>query len=224
MSVLRVLWAVLVKDVQAELRTRQSLMAMVVFAALTVVVFNFAFPSVRAETVRIAPGVMWVAFAFAGVLGLNRSFALETEAGAVTALLASPADRGAIYLGKMLANAAFIAVLQALVVPLFVVLYNLGRPAETGRLVVILVLGAVAFSAAGTAFAGVAANTRMRDVMTPLLLFPAATPVLIAAVEGTGMALRGDEAGFGGAVRLLVGFTAAYTAAAYLLFEYVLEE
>jgi len=223
-SSLRVAWAVFAKDVRAEFRSKEAITSMVVFGVLTIVVFNFAFEPTRAETMLIAPGVLWIAFAFAGILGLNRSFAMEREAGALTGLMLAPVDRGAIYLGKTLANTMFIVVLQAVVLPLFAVFYNVDLVPRLGRLIPVALLGAVAFSAAGTAFAAIAANTSMREVMTPLLLFPAATPVLIAAVEGTGLVLRDESAGYGSALRLLAGFTIVYMTTSYLLFDYVLEE
>jgi heme exporter protein B len=226
-SSLRVAWAVFEKDLRAELRAREALVSMVVFALLTVVVFNFGFHPSPSEARELAPGVLWMAFAFSGILGVNRSFAMEREAGATTALLLAPADRGAIYLGKTAANACFLVVLQAVVLPVFAVLYTVDLRAAAPRLAVIGVLGAVAFAAAGTIFAAVSANTRMREVMTPLLLLPAATPVLVAAVEGTGSVLQGEEGGlegYRGAIRLLALFAIVFATTSYLVFEYVLEE
>lgn len=224
MSVVGTALAVLEKDLRAELRSREAILSMVVFGVLTVVVLNFAFDPSPSESITLAPGVLWIAFTFAGMLGLNRSMALEREDGALTALLLAPADRGAIYLGKMLANALFMMVLQAIVLPLFAVLYNVSLTESLPRLAAILALGALGFSSAGTVFAAVSANTRMRELMTPLLLLPAAWPVLVAAIEGTGIALRGDTAGYSAAIKLLLLFTIVYTTTSYLVFEYVLEE
>jgi heme exporter protein B len=221
---LRVAWAVFVKDLAAEFRSREAILSMLVFGLLAVVVFNFAFAPTPAESARLAPGVLWMAFAFAGILGVNRSFAIEREAGAETALLLAPADRGAIYLGKMAANALFLVALEAMVIPVFAVLHNLDLVPAVARLVPVAILGAIAFSSAGTIFAAVSANTRMREVMTPLLLLPAATPILVAASEGTALALSGETIGYAGALRLLAGFSVIFTTVSYLLFEYVLEE
>lgn len=221
---MRAILAVFSKDVRTELRARAAVTAMLVFAVLTVIVFNFAFEASREETLYIAPGVLWIAFTFSSILGLNRSFALEREAGALTSLLLAPVDRGSIYLGKMAANALFIVVLQALVLPLFALFYNFDLRPALPRLALIGVLGAWALSSAGTVFAGVAGSTRMRDVMTPLLLLPAATPVVIAAVEATGMAMRGESEGFATALRLLTAFAIVFTTVSYLIFDFVLEE
>lgn len=224
MSALRVAWAVFEKDVRVELRGRESLVSMLVFALLSVIVFNFAFEPGRAESLRIAPGVLWIAFTFASMLGLNRSFALEREAGAITALLLAPADRGAIYLGKTAANAVFLIVLQAIVLPVFALLHNLDLRPALPRLALVHLLGALGLAAAGSSFAAIAANTRMRDVMTPLLLLPAVIPVLVAAVEGTAIVLRGETEGYATALRLLGAFAIIFMAASYLVFEYVIEE
>jgi heme exporter protein B len=233
---IRVIWLVLAKDLRAELRTREALVSMAVFALLTVVVFGFAFEPWLAAPVRsageqdpsfatvVAPGLLWVAFAFAGILGLNRSFNMERESGALRGLMLVPVDRGAVYLGKTLANTLLIVIVEALCLPLFALLFNLPVLHALARLWPVGLLGALGFAASGTIFAAVAANTRMRDIMLPFLLLPAATPVLVAAVEATSLALRGEVAGYAAALRLLVGFAVVYLTTAYLLFGYVMEE
>jgi len=231
---LSVVIAVLLKDLRAEIRSRETLVSMGAFALLTVVVFGLSFEPWFAAEVGgvegerfaevVAPGLLWIAFAFAGVLGLNRSFALERESGAIYGLMLAPADRGAIYLGKTFANALFMLVVEGLVFPVFVLLFNLDVWQALPRLAPVGILGALAFSAAGTVFAAVAGHTSMRDIMLPFLLFPATAPVLVGAVEASGAALRGSAEGYAGGLRLVAAFAVIYLTVSYLLFDYVLEE
>ncbi|MFQ6001115.1 MAG: heme exporter protein CcmB [Anaerolineae bacterium] len=213
-----ILW----KDLRAELRTKDILTSMFVFAFLVIVIFNFAFELQRLEPEAIAPGVLWVAFTFAGVLGLNRSFVLEKDKGCLEGLMLCPVDRGAIYLAKMMGNIIFILLMEAIALPLFLALSNLPLPWE---LLPILLLGTVGFAGVGTLFAAISVNTRTREVMLPLLLFPVIVPVIIAAVKATGVVFAGGslrEAS--GWLNLLISFDAIFLVVAFITFEYVLEE
>jgi heme exporter protein B len=216
--------AVLWKDLRIEMRTRDAVSAAFVFAILVLVVFNFALGGDTPELRRLASGFFWVAFAFSGTLALNRSAAIEKESGAGRALALAPVDAGGVYLGKFCANAIFLIVTQAIVLPLFVMFFDVPVSAERfGYLVASFVLGAIGFAAPGTLFSVVAANTRMRELMLPLLFIPVAVPALIAAVETTSFALGGiDEAGFW--FKLLVVYDVVFVTASVLVFEYALEE
>jgi len=226
--------AVLVKDLRAELRAREALVSMGVFALLSVVVFGMAFEPWFEEPVGsvaerfgliVTPGLVWIAFVFSGILGLEHSFAMEREAGALDALRLAPVDRGAIYLGKAAANACLIVVIEAVVLPVFALFFNVPMAHAVWRLIPVGLLGALGFSAAGTIFAAVAANTRMRNVMLPLLLFPVTAPLMVAAVEATGAALNPAAGGaYSLTLQFLAGFAIIYLTAAYLLFGQVLEE
>lgn len=223
MSAWRAVMAIVAKDVAAELRSKETLSTLLVFALMVVVVFNFAF-ELRVENVRqIAPGVLWVAFTFSGVLALNRSFVLEREEDCIEGLRLTPVDRGVIYVGKFLGNTLFMLAAEACILPLFAVLFDVSvlNPA----LWLIVVLGTVGFAAVGTLFAAMAVNTRAREAMLPLLLFPIAVPVLIAATKATGQALDGQALSeIYSWLRLLVAFDLIFTILAWLGFEYVLEE
>ncbi|MFQ5886571.1 MAG: heme exporter protein CcmB [Anaerolineae bacterium] len=213
-----ILW----KDLRAELRTKDILTSMFVFAFLVIVIFNFAFELQRLEPEAIAPGVLWVAFTFAGVLGLNRSFVLEKDKGCLEGLMLCPVDRGAIYLAKMMGNIIFILLMEAIALPLFLALSNLPLPWE---LLPILLLGTIGFAGVGTLFAAMSVNTRTREVMLPVLLFPVIVPVIIAAVKATGVVFAGGslkEAS--GWLNLLISFDAIFLVVAFITFEYVLEE
>jgi len=216
------IWAIVRKDVVAELRTKETLSTMLIFVLLTVVIFNFAF-DLRVDNVRqVTPGMLWVAFVFAGVLGLSRSFILETDKGCLDGLLMTPADRSIIYFGKAIGNIIFMLVVEAIALPVFSILFNL----LLVRLDVILVvlLGTIGFAAVGTLFSAMTANTRAREVLLPILLFPVALPLILAAVKATAGILDGAPLGeLRNWLGLLIGFDIIFLAIAYMTFDYVVE-
>jgi heme exporter protein B len=175
--------AIVWKDLRCELRTKETWTAMGLFALLVLVVFNFAF-DVRLETVAaVAPGVLWIAFVFASVLGLGRTMSSERDQGAMDRLLLCPVDRKAIYFAKLLGNLAVIGAVEVVAVVVFAALYNVAILGA--QLVGIVVLGTIGVAAVGTLFSALAANTRAREVLLPVLVFPLLLPVVIAAVEAT---------------------------------------
>ena len=194
MSVLSEAWAVLHKDLLIELRTREVLYSMALFSVLTVVIFTFAFV-VRDESLAlVAPGIPWVALTFAGTLGLARTFAREQEGDCLTGLLVSPASTGGIFLGKALANTVFMLVVEALLVPLCGVFFDLDFSAAPWLQLALFVLGTVGFTAVGTLFSTMLLNSRLRDVLLPLVFYPIVVPVVIAGVKGTAAVLAGNTA------------------------------
>jgi len=215
--------AILKKDILTELRSREIFSSMFVFVLLVTLIFNFAFELRVEDVVKVAPGALWVAFAFAGILGLNRSFILEKDKGCLEGLLLAPVDRSAIFLGKWLGNITFMAFIELLTLPIFSALFNINlfQPA----LFLILLLGTFGFAGAGTLFAAIAVNTRAREVMLPVLLFSISIPIMISAVKATGVIL--DNSPLSEAsnwIRLMVVFDVLFTAISLLTFEYVLEE
>lgn len=223
MRALSQLAAIVWKDISAELRTKEMFSSMFVFVFLDLVVFNFAF-ELRVDNVRqVAPGVLWVAFSFAGVLGLNRSFILEKDRGCLEGLLLSPLDRSLIYLAKVLSNLLFMLVVEVLALPVFTALFNL--PLLRLDLGVVVLLGTVGFAGVGTLFSAMVVNTRAREVLLPVLLFPIVAPVLIASVKLTGGLLDGEPLlAMGNWLRLLGGFDVIFLAVSYMTFDYVVEE
>lgn len=216
-------FAIVWKDILAEMRTKDMVVSMLVFSILVMVVFNFAFESSAEQTALVAPGVLWVTFTFAGVLGMNRSFVQEKDRGCLEGLMLCPLDRGVIYTGKMLGNLIFMLMVEAMVLPVFSILFNL--PLFAPRLVLITVLATLAFSAVGTLFAAIAVNTRARDFMLPILFIPVVVPVIIAAVQASGIALTsGPGEGYWAWLQLVVAFVVIFLAVSFLAFEYVLEE
>src|SRR5512143_2404027 len=184
--------AVVWKDVQAEFRSRELFSAMLVFSLLIILIFNFALELDIKTRQSVTAGVLWATFAFAGTLGLNRSMAIEKDRGSLDGLLLAPVDRSAIYFGKVLSNLAFMLIVEAIVLPLYSFLYNVNlfKPG----LLLILLLGSVGYIVVGTLLATMAVQSRTRDMLLPILLFPVVIPVLIAAVKASGGFLTGDAA------------------------------
>lgn len=223
MQFLRQVLAIVQKDLAAELRTKENLSAMVVFALLVLVIFNFAFELQGVDITVLGPGVLWVAFTFSGILGLGRSFAAEKDKGSLEGLLLSPVDRGAIFLGKAASNFIFISVMEAVTLPLFAVLNNVAL--SWWPLSAYIVLGTLGFAAMGTLLGAVAASTKMREVMLPILLFPVAIPLLMAAVKLTGGAMQGRAfAEVSNWFNILITYDVVFVVVAFLVFEYVVEE
>jgi len=213
------------KDFKREFRTLELLSSMFIFGLLVILIFNFSFDFTKDEAIRIAPGILWVAFLFAGSLGLNRTFSLEKENSALQGILLTPIDRGSLYLGKLLAVFVFMILFEIIFLFFFMIMFNLDIIDRLPVLMGIILLGTLGFCAVGTIISAVSSNTRMREVILPILLFPIVVPVVISAVKATGIILRGDELeGFMNWIKLLVFFDILFTVVSYLLFEYVVTE
>ena len=178
------------KDILLELRTKDIIVSVLVFALLVIVIFSFALDPAPGVIALVAPGVLWVAFTFSGVLGLTRSFALEKDSGNLQGLMLAPVSRETIFYGKMLGNFLFMLVVEAIIFPIFAVLFNLSLAAPA--LIPVAILATLGIATVGTVFSAMAVNTRSREVMLPLLFFPVLLPVVIAAVEATGIIIQGD--------------------------------
>ncbi len=216
--------AIVAKDLAAELRTREMLSSMGVFAILVIVVFNFALELTDRQIVETAtPGAVWVTIIFAGMLGLNRSLTIELDRGCMDGLLLMPIDRSAIFFGKAAGNALFMLAVEIVVLPLFVVFFNV--PLIQPWVVGIVVLGTLGFAGVGTLLSALAVNTRAREVMLPVLLFPVAMPELIAAVKATSGAMLGlPLSEWQHWLSLLIVFDLILIAVSFMVFEYVVEE
>jgi len=219
------IWAIFRKDMLIELRTKDSVNAMLFFGIVVLVVFSFALASVRESIRAAAPGILWVAFAFSGTLGLNRMFAAEKENSCLQGLLMIPVDRGVIFLGKMLAATVFMLVSEIVIFVFTLIFFNLTVWKEIPFLALIFVIGSLGFAAVGTLLSAIAVNTKMREVLLPLILFPVVLPILINAVEATNVIMNSGDYG---ALRLpltvMSVFTIVFSAIAFLLFEHVLED
>ena len=217
--------AIVRKDIVTELRTKELFTSMLTFSLLVIVIFNFAF-QFSTELVRLAaPAMLWITFTFAGVLGLSRSFALEKEGNAVLGLLLTPTDRSLIYFGKMISNTLFVFVVGMVIVPMFVLFFNYSFVDTLVPLIPVIFLGSLGFVSVGTLFSAMAINTRLREVLLPILLFPIIIPLIVSAVKLSGQVLEGESiAGASSALQLLVAFDIIFIAACAVVFEYVIEE
>lgn len=225
MRSLSIIWTLFRKDLRIEWRQRETLAAVCVFGVLVVFLFDFAFQPAGEESLRLIPGVLWIAFAFAGILGFNRAFAAERENSCLEGLRLAPIDPGLIYLAKVLANLVFLAVAEAVIVFTVSLWYNFSFLPSLGWFACIVFFGTAGYVAVGIVFGGVASNTRMREVMLPLLQFPVIIPIFIGAIEATGSALRREpQSAFLSWLKLLVAFSVIFIVLSFLLFEYVLEE
>ena len=171
------------KDILLEIRTRDIIVSVLVFSFLVVVVFNFALNSTPNLADDLAPGILWVAFAFAGILAMNRAFVLEKDRGSLEGLLLTPVSRDAIYFGKMLGTFLFMVVVEVALLPIFAVLFDFSS--FSVGLVLAILLATLGFAAVGTLFSAIAVNTRSREIMLPVLFLPVILPVIIGAVESS---------------------------------------
>ena len=217
MQVQVILW----KDIRCELRSKQTWMSMGLFALLVLVIFNFAFDLRVDNKAAIAPGALWVAFVFASLLGLGRTITSEQENGSMDRLMLCPVDRKAIYVAKLLGNLLFIAVVEVIALPVFAALFDV--PLFTGQLLPIVLLGTLGIATIGTLFSTIAAATRARELLLPILVFPLIVPVVIGAVRATG-ALMAPSINEPPWLGLMLAFDLIFLSISLLVFEYVIED
>ncbi|HYR42059.1 MAG TPA: heme exporter protein CcmB [Terriglobia bacterium] len=216
--------AIIFKDIVIEMRSKESVSSMLMFGVLVLAIFNFAFEPSSVDRSLIAPGILWVAFSFAAILGLNRALAMEMDNECLQGLLLAPLDRGDLYLGKVASNFTFIMIAELIVLPIFVIFNNLKFNFQFLEIAGIACLGTIAIAAIGSILSTISANTRMKEVMLPVLQIPLTVPVIIASVEATSMVLSGETKGISSWLYLLAGFSIVYLIVSYLVFEFVVEE
>jgi len=220
---LRAMSAVIWKDLAAEWRSRELLTAMLVFALLVILIFNFALELDAQARATVTSGVLWVTFTFAGTLGLNRSMAVEKDRGCLDGLLLAPVDRTAIYFGKALSNLVFMLLVAAIVLPVYSLVYNtnLFLPGLLG----VIVLGSLGYVAVGTLLSAMTVQARTRDILLPILLFPVVLPLLVSAVKASTGFLQAQPMDLIMPwINLLVVYDVIFTAVAFMVFDYVVEE
>ncbi len=212
------------KELRAELRTRELLATTIVFVLVVVVLFSFTFDPTSAESRRFGPGLLWLAFLFAGSLMLQPCFLKEQQNDTLSALRLAPIEPFSIFLGKLAANVLFMFLAEILLLPIFAVLYNVPVLGVLWQLLLVFLLGSVGIAGLGTTLSAISAHARMRELLLPLLLLPALAPVLIASTEATAGLLaetpefRRQWLGF------LVAFDVVFLTATWLFGEYLLEE
>lgn len=219
----RVVGAIVWKDLASELRSRELVSAMLVFALLVILIFNFALDLSAQTKAGLTSGILWVTLVFAGTIGLNRSMAVEKDRGCLDGLLLAPVDRTAIYFGKALGNWFFMLLVAAIILPLYSVLYTVNL--WMSGLFFSIVLGTVGYSMVGTLLAAMAVQTRTRDILLPILLFPVIFPLLLAAVKASSGYLQAlPWVDIQPWVTLLVVYDLIFTAVGIFVFDSVVEE
>lgn len=214
---------ILRKDLISESRTRDVAASVLIFALLVIVIFNFAFEPGEETTKLVAPGILWVAITFAGVLSFNRSFVLEKENGCLEGLKLCPINKEIIYLGKMLGSLLFLLTVEIIIFPIFSVLFDL--PLFMPKVALIAVLATVGLVSVGILFSALSVNTKAREILLPILFFPVCAPLIIAAVEATGMVLQGEALGsLSSWLQIMAVFDVVFVVVSVLIFEFVIEE
>jgi len=219
LPILTIAW----KDVLLELRTKDMVTSVIMFALLVMTIFGFAFDPSPQIMATVAPGILWVAFTFAGILVFNRTFALEEENGSLEGLLLSPVSRDVLYFGKLLGIFLFMMVMELLLLPFFAVVYNV--QVLDVKLFLIAALATLGFSGVGALISAMVVNTRSREIMLPVLLLPVTLPVIIAAVAATRVVLEGASwSGVGHWWGLVIAFDVIFLIFASFVFGSILEE
>lgn len=221
---MRVALAVFMKDILTEWRSRDRVVAMAIFSLLMAMVFHFALPTLdRATLAEALAGLLWTAFVFSALLGLNRSFALELENDALSNLILVPGNRGWVFVGKAAANFVLVALTAAMTSFAFAVLFDVDLRPHLGPLCVVIALGLLGLCTIGTLFSCMAVRTRFREVLLPILLLPALFPLLAGAVDGTLAVLAGDPLPFA-SLQLLIVVDGIYAVIGFIGFDFILDE
>jgi heme exporter protein B len=212
------------KDLAIELRTRAAFLSAIVFTLLGAAIFYFAWDPTAVPSLDLAPGVLWVIFAFAGVIGLNRSFAGELTDRAIDGLLTAPIPRESIFIGKALANLAFVIGVQIIAIPAVIVLYNVPLGRAAWIVLAIGLLAAIGLVAVGTLFSAMVVNTRLAELLLPMLALPFFVPIVTAAAQATARLVAGRPAVEAmGWIRLLAAFDLVFVSACTVAYPYTIE-
>ncbi|MEA3287365.1 MAG: heme exporter protein CcmB [Candidatus Marinimicrobia bacterium] len=222
---MRAALAILQKDLRMEFRSKESILAMWIFSLLIFVIFNFTFEVSRLVMLEIAPGLLWVAFIFSGMFGLNHSFSVEKENGNLRAMALMPVDGGQIYLGKFLSVTIIMLLFEILIFPIFIIFYDLQLSLQILLLVPVILAGTIGFTSLGTILSAVAVHTRNQQILLSLLLWPLVSPIVIWSVNLTGMVLAGElTSSFYPLLIRITAFDVIFFTIAYMLFDFILED
>lgn len=212
------------KDLRNEWKTKQTIGVMLVFSALVILVFSFAFDPTNNMVKTIIPGLVWVITIFSGLLGLNRSFVSELDNHCLTGLRSAPVDLASIYIGKVIANLVLVTFVQIVSIPILFILFGY-RFVGSYFWFVVVVCGTYGFIIIGTFLAALAANAKNSEMLLPVLLLPLLSPLMIAAVQATNTVAANENIGDAMSwIQLMAGYDLLFSAACFLLFEYILED
>src|SRR5215467_2220815 len=224
MAFARLVFVIMAKDLRAELRTKEAINASLSFAVVVLLLFSFAFDPDEETVKAISGGLLWIVFAFAGTLLLNRSFARELNNDCLDALISAPIPGAALFLGKALANFLLVLTVEMIALPLFGIFYNVHWTTQIGELMLVILLATWGMTVTGTIFSALTVNIRLREVMLPILNFPILIPALLAAMRLTSDLVAGQPitADTNTWLKLLIGFNLMYTTVSLVLVEVVL--
>ena len=217
--------AIVWKDFITELKTRELFSSMFIFALLVIIIFIFSIDLSIVKASEVGPGVLWVAFLFAGTIGLNRSFMLEKENDCLQGLLLAPVDRTVLYFGKLLSNFVFLLTMEFFILPLFMIFFNVDILPNILPLIYVIFVGTLGFCAIGTLLSSLSANLKTRDIMLPILLYPLMIPIVIGSVRMTGQVMTGEPlSSVMNWISLTLCFDIIYIAVSIMTIDFVLEE
>ena len=224
MSYFQVIAAIVKKDILMEVRTKQVINAALLFAVLFVVVFSFTMEIGSNMEQKLSGGIFWVSVAFAGILSFNKTIGSETDNGSFEALMLAPVDKSAVFFGKVISNMLFLLLVEVILIPLFLVFYNvniIGHP----LMAVVIILSTYAYSLIGTLFSIISVRTSSKEIMMPVLFLPFMVPVIIAAVLATNVFILGGQIQFSyNWIKLTAVFDIIFTAIIYGIFSLIIEE
>lgn len=221
----RVIRWIVWKDLISEIRSRENISSMFFFALIIILIFSLSLSMDQEMVKEMIPGILWIAFSFTGIIGLGKSFLVETQNDCMENLLMAPIPKGAVYLGKLLGNFLFMMVVEIIILPLFVIFFNLDIFGQIPMIMLICFLGTLGLAAMGTLLSAMTVQIKAREVMFPLMLLPLVVPVIIGAVEATKGALNGDPLQlYQQWIQLLAVFDLVFLIVSYWLFEFILED
>ncbi|MBZ4686648.1 MAG: heme exporter protein [Clostridia bacterium] len=219
-KILNLVW----KDLVIEFRAKEILSVMLIFAILVPIILAFSLNSAQETTENIFPGIIWVALTFSGILGFNRTFLNEKQNDSLLGLMLTPVDRTAIYFAKVIVNFTMMIFTEAVTLPLLFILFDFRFRGSILTLVLVIFLGTLGFTSVSTFLSALSANTRASEILLPIILFPIIIPVIIAAVQSTGIVLVGASIGeIASWIKLLGVYDVIFMAVPFILFEYILE-
>lgn len=213
------------KDLLLELKTKEVINSMLVFALLVVVVFSFIFEPGAEYKNDLSAGILWMAIIFSGILGLNKSMMNEINGGNLNALLLAPVDKSAIFFGKAISNFLFMMIMEVITIPIFVIFYDVPILNNFLMTAITLLAGTYGFAVLGTLFSIISVKSKTREVMLPILLLPIIIPVVLSAIQAMNIFLKGDDVADSYKwLQLLAVFDIVFTLVIYVIFDFVIEE
>ncbi len=225
MNFLKQVWPIVWKDIISEIRTKEVLLSMCFFAFLVLIIFNFAFFTGSGKNHDVLSGMLWVAFLFSGLLGLNQTFGAEKDRGSLQGLLLCPVNRTVIYVGKVMSNFCFMTFMEVLMLILFAIFFRVNLWPFLPALSLIIFLGTSGFVFVGAMFSAMSVNAKAREMVLTVILFPIVVPLVIAAVKATAQVFDDKAlADISGWLRILIAFDLIFFLLSYAMFGFIVEE